>query len=488
MPGVKRPDVGSAFLARSFVVTFQELMPNRGRRAAASLAHAAPAPPIGMDSLVQCGMMPPMLSLKLVGGAENAEGVRPVVNVPPDAAKFVIGRDPACDWPIGDRQLKLSARHCEIVRIEGRQVLRDTSTNGTFLNGARERLPADHVLRHGDRITMGDYQVEVSVVPDSLGAGARAAPAGAPLAARRGGDPAAMVGADWEQAPARGAYASADEKTGLTRINKPPPRASLEEVRGAVAGANPNANASAGAGAGAGAGAATAGAVAGGSPGALSGAAGEALVAAVPAVREAVRRAPPGTTDVLQRLAGGLGVPVEALGSADPAVAAERVARLLRVAVLALHRQLGAQARQLRELGSRSQVGLAKSEATRLRMAPGPEEAIAALLGAGDEAEATLVRAHSELGQHMQRMTVAFAAAGERLGEQLAPATIERMGQGADDSARLWKIYGSFWTALGVGVGKRWPEGLAEALLAYVGAAYDDPKIGERAGAEKAVR
>ncbi|MBL8342028.1 MAG: FHA domain-containing protein [Rubrivivax sp.] len=390
-----------------------------------------------------------MLSLKLVRGAENADGVRLVVNVPPDAAKFVIGRDPSCDWPIADRQLALSARHCEIVRIEGRQVLRDTSTNGTFVNGARERLPADHVLRHGDRVGLGSYQFEVSVVPDAQGAAAKpAAPVAAP-GPRRGGDPAAMVGADWQQAPLQPGVASADVKTGLTRISKPPPKEVLEELRAAAP---------------------------------------KAEAAAVPAPREAARRAPPGTTDVLQRLAGGLGVPVEALGVNDPAVAAERVARLLRVAVLALHRQMSAQARQLRELGSRAPVGLAKSEAARLRMAPGPEEAITALLTSGEEAEAVLVRAHSELGQHMQRLLLAFAVAGERLGEQLAPSAIERIGQGGGDPARLWKIYGSLWTALGVGVGKAWEEGLADALSTYVGAAYDDPKLAERAAPEKAVR
>ncbi|MCL4699360.1 MAG: FHA domain-containing protein, partial [Burkholderiaceae bacterium] len=138
-----------------------------------------------------------MLSLKIVRGAENADGVRPIVNIPPDQARFVVGRDPACDWPIADRQLALSARHCEIVRVEGRQVLRDTSTNGTFVNDARERLPADHVLRHGDRLRLGSYVVEVSVVSDVAAAGA-AAPAAtsAPVAPRRGGDPAAMAGAD----------------------------------------------------------------------------------------------------------------------------------------------------------------------------------------------------------------------------------------------------------------------------------------------------
>jgi len=190
-----------------------------------------------------------------------------------------------------------------------------------------------------------------------------------------------------------------------------------------------------------------------------------------------VRRAPPGTTDVLQRLAGGLGVPAETLG-ADPAVAAERVARLLRVAVLALHRQMAAQARQLRELGSRAPLTLARSEAARLRMAPGPEEAVAALIGAGDESEAMLVRAHAELGQHMQRLLVASQAAGARMGEQLAPEAIERSAGGPGDGARLWKIYGSLWTALGIGgVGKAWAQSYGEAAQSYLAAAYDDPQL-----------
>ena len=120
-----------------------------------------------MDSPLSARIIARMLSLKLVSGAENAEKVQLVANVPPAAERFIIGRDPKCDWPIADRLRALSARHCEIVRIEGRHVLRDTSTNGTSVNGARERLPADHLLRHGDRIHLGSYVIEVSVVPDA---------------------------------------------------------------------------------------------------------------------------------------------------------------------------------------------------------------------------------------------------------------------------------------------------------------------------------
>lgn len=397
-----------------------------------------------------------MLSLKLVRGAESAQGVRLVTLVPPDLASFTIGRDPSCHWPIPDKHLALSARHCEIVRIEGRQVLRDLSTNGTFVNGARERLPADHVLRHGDRIGIGCYLLEVAVVPDNaVLPGAAGAPAAAASPApRRGGDPAAMIGNDWEHAAAapavRAGSAGGDVKTGFTRITKPPPKEVLEAMQAAAA--VPKAEAA------------------------------PEATGREPA-REPVRRAPPGTTDVLQRLAGGLGVPVEALGSHDPAIAAERVARLLRVAVLSLHRQLGAQSKQLRELGSRAPQVLARSEAARLRMAPGPDDALAALLGAGDEAEAVLVRAQRELGQHTERLLAAYQAAGQRLGEQLAPAALERSAEGMADAARLWKIYGSLWTALGIGVGKPWEAAFTEAVTTYLANAYDDPQLAERAAA-----
>jgi len=379
-----------------------------------------------------------MLSLKLVRGAENADGVRPVVLVPPDQARFVIGRDPTCDWPIADRQLALSARHCEIVRIEGRQVLRDTSTNGTFVNGARERLPVDHVLRHGDRIGFGNYLVEVSVVPDSAVVPGPPVAAAGPPAPRRGGDPAAMVGSDWERAAVRSGSSSPDVKTGFTRISKPPPKEALQESRAAAA------------------------------------AQGEAAAAPEPAPREAVHRAPPGTPDVLQRLAGGLNVPVEALGTTDPAVAAERVAKLLRLAVFALHRQLGEQARQLNALGSRAGLSFARQEAAPIRMAPGPEAAVSALLAAKGEGDAMIMMAVKELGQHSQRLSAAFAAAVERLGDQMAPSAIERTAGGADDAARLWKIYSSLWTALGTGVGKAWNEGHSATATAYLAAAYDE--------------
>ncbi|MBK9134021.1 MAG: FHA domain-containing protein [Betaproteobacteria bacterium] len=389
-----------------------------------------------------------MLSLKIVRGAENADGVRPIVNIPPDQARFVVGRDPACDWPIADRQLALSARHCEIVRVEGRQVLRDTSTNGTFVNDARERLPADHVLRHGDRLRLGSYVVEVSVVSDVAAAGA-AAPAAtsAPVAPRRGGDPAAMAGADWERVAMRMASASPDMKTGMTRIAKPPPKAATPDL----AATRPNLEMPA-----------------------------VETTAPTPPVSERDVAAPAtphaalGSSDVLARLAGALQVPVEALGTTDPALAADRVATLLRLAVWALHRQLSEQAQQLSKMRSRWPLTLSRSAAAPLRMAPKPGAAMEALLDAGTGANGMLVMAMSELGKHSKHLSSAFDAAGQRLGEQLAPQALERAADGHDDPASVWRIYSRLWTALGIGVGKDWVDGYREAAASYLAEAYDE--------------
>jgi len=160
------------------------------------------------------------------------------------------------------------------------------------------------------------------------------------------------------------------------------------------------------------------------------------------------------------------------------------VAKLLRLAVFALHRQLGDQARQLNAMGSRAGLSFARQEAAPIRMAPGPEAAVSALLAAKGEGDAMIMMAVKELGSHSQRLSAAFAAAVERLGDQMAPSAIERTAGGADDAARLWKIYSSLWTALGTGVGKAWNEGHSATATAYLAAAYDE-RLQEAPVAEK---
>ena len=102
-----------------------------------------------------------MISLKMVKGVEIAEGVVPEMPLPDPLVRFVIGRDPAVHWPIPDPTRALSARHCELLATPAGVVLRDLSTNGTFVNGGVARLAGDHVLRDGDRFELGPYTIAV---------------------------------------------------------------------------------------------------------------------------------------------------------------------------------------------------------------------------------------------------------------------------------------------------------------------------------------
>jgi type VI secretion system protein len=76
-----------------------------------------------------------------------------------------IGRAPDNDWILPDPKRVLSGHHCEIEYRSGVFWLKDTSTNGVFVNQAEE--PAFTIgpieLQDGDRLRMGDYEVLVSL-------------------------------------------------------------------------------------------------------------------------------------------------------------------------------------------------------------------------------------------------------------------------------------------------------------------------------------
>src|SRR5882724_7383180 len=77
-----------------------------------------------------------------------------------------IGRDPYLDWTLPDPSRFISGKHCEVRWHDGAYWLHDISTNGTFLYGADSRLKAPHMLRDGDRFSVGHYIV-VAAVDDS---------------------------------------------------------------------------------------------------------------------------------------------------------------------------------------------------------------------------------------------------------------------------------------------------------------------------------
>ncbi len=86
----------------------------------------------------------------------------------------VIGRSPHVDWSLPDPRNYISSSHCEIEYRDGAYTLVDQSTNGTYVNGAAERMPGPHRIKDGDVILVGHYAISAQL---EGGAGEEAAPA-----------------------------------------------------------------------------------------------------------------------------------------------------------------------------------------------------------------------------------------------------------------------------------------------------------------------
>jgi type VI secretion system protein ImpI len=74
-----------------------------------------------------------------------------------------IGRAAHLDWTLPDPTRYISSKHCEIRYQDDGYWLYDVSTNGTFLNGAEQRMRSPHKLRDGDRFMLGHYIVAVTI-------------------------------------------------------------------------------------------------------------------------------------------------------------------------------------------------------------------------------------------------------------------------------------------------------------------------------------
>lgn len=410
-----------------------------------------------------------MFSLKIVKGSELAEGVQAEARLPDTFTRFVIGRDPMSNWPIPDRTLAISARHCEFVAAGSRVLLRDLSTNGTFVNGAPQRLLAEHVLADGDRIELGPYTIEVQ--GHGLHAGTGAArdadvtvhlpPPPAPAAKSasvesttplRGGDPAAMLAA-LGQAPA--------PRVGLTEIlrNAPPPETSKVAVTKIRMAPKPGEAAA--------------------EPAAAAPAAPVALEPA-PAPAPAPSPAAPmhsAPDPLLAALAQGLGLHPSHFAGRDATQAALQVAQLARGGVVALRQLLDQQAQARRQLGSHAPALVPVRDSSPLRRAASTEAALVALLAPGAEVDAVLQRTGLDLAAHEHRLLDAFRAAAEKLGAVMAPAALEKaLGErtGMAPAAQLWDLYTQLWHDLGLAPGLPWQQGFVDAALLHLATAYDE--------------
>ena len=76
-----------------------------------------------------------------------------------------IGRNSDNEWILPDPERYLSGKHARVDFRAGSYVLVDTSSNGTYINGAKVPLGKyhDYALKDGDRVRVGEYDLLVSI-------------------------------------------------------------------------------------------------------------------------------------------------------------------------------------------------------------------------------------------------------------------------------------------------------------------------------------
>ncbi|HEV2865294.1 MAG TPA: type VI secretion system-associated FHA domain protein TagH [Allosphingosinicella sp.] len=101
------------------------------------------------------------LTLTIRNAEAAPAGASPAFTLEGDSA--LIGRSKNCDWNLPDPANIVSSRHAEIRRDGADYVLKDISTNGTFVNGAGERMAGEHKLKDGDVIRIGKYELAATI-------------------------------------------------------------------------------------------------------------------------------------------------------------------------------------------------------------------------------------------------------------------------------------------------------------------------------------
>jgi len=116
--------------------------------------------------------------------------------VPPETRRieggeFAIGRGLESDWVLPDPERVMSKRHCLLTFQNGVWQVADTSTNGTFLNQETQRLGRDapRVLRDGDRLIVGAYEIEAILADRAAATAPSAEPSTGFTEDRIAGDP-----------------------------------------------------------------------------------------------------------------------------------------------------------------------------------------------------------------------------------------------------------------------------------------------------------
>lgn len=77
-------------------------------------------------------------------------------------AKLNFGRSEECDWSLPDPGRVISGIHGEVIKFGDQYLVKDLSTNGTFINNSVTAIGQGNEVRlsSGDTLTFGDYQIE----------------------------------------------------------------------------------------------------------------------------------------------------------------------------------------------------------------------------------------------------------------------------------------------------------------------------------------
>jgi type VI secretion system FHA domain protein len=121
------------------------------------------------------------LRLRIVSDHRRLLGDRSSIVFAADGG--TIGRSADNDWVLPDPLRYVSAHHARVEYRDGHFFLEDLSTNGVFINDddrpLAKALPAGHLLKTGDIVRMGDYQIVAAVETEGEQSAATQADAGA---------------------------------------------------------------------------------------------------------------------------------------------------------------------------------------------------------------------------------------------------------------------------------------------------------------------
>jgi type VI secretion system protein ImpI len=408
-----------------------------------------------------------------------------------DKRGFDFGRDQHLDWTLPDRNKVVSGKHCEVRFYDGAYWLTDTSTNGTYLNGASKRMVSPYRLADGDRLAVGDYVLAVSIRL-AQASPAPVQPASAPLVEGFGAPSASSdiwdspheapppIDASELMARSREADQAADFLHQAVYV--PPPFEEPEPIRKPTP-ASPTPLPRAG--------------LWGDDEGDLPlqvtevdlpasvvtppAAASRAAEAARPAGGRSAPTPSPSVGgdagDFVRRFAAGAGLPESLFNGTDAGEVAEEAGRLLNVACLHIMAMLRARAaaKALSRSGNRTMISAEDNNP--LKFMPTPEEALRVMLGPRTrgylDGKAALESAFGDLKMHQVAFLASMQAALTELFDELSPDAVK----GAADAkksllsgkGRYWDLYVERWLGR---VGQR-EHGMLGAFLELYAEHYD---------------